>query len=81
MINADNNKKYIFGYIMNQMCAKVALKKHGKHAVAALMKEFAQLEDLDVYEAIRASSLTRAQRRATMRVMILIQEKHDGSLK
>ena len=46
MIHAEDIKKYIFGYIMNQMSAKDALKKHEKEAEAALMKKFAQLEAL-----------------------------------
>ncbi|KAI2513609.1 Reverse transcriptase (RNA-dependent DNA polymerase) [Fragilaria crotonensis] len=45
------------------------------------MKEFAQLEDQDVYEAIHASSLTKEQRKAVIRALNLIQEKRDGSLK
>lgn len=81
LMGADDIKKYIFGYIMTQMSAKAALKKHGKYAEAALMKEFAQLEDQDVYEAIHASSLTKEQRKAVIRALNLIQEKRDGSLK
>ena len=81
MTHADDFNKYIFRYIMNQMSAKVALRKHGKDAEAALMKEFAQLEDLDVYEAIHAHSLTKEQRQAAMRAMTLVKEKRDGSLK
>ena len=58
----DNTSKHIFGYVMNQMTAKAGIKKHGKAAEAALMREFAQLEELDVYEPVSANSLTREQR-------------------
>ena len=60
--NATDRSQYIFGYIMNQMTAKVGIKKHGKAAEAALMKEFAQLEDLNVYESINPRSLTMEQK-------------------
>ena len=42
------------------------------------MKEFAQLEDLDVYEAIDAQSLTTDQQRAALRAINLIKEKRNG---
>ena len=77
----DNIHKYIFGYIMNQMTAKAGIKKHGQAAVAALMSEFAQLEDLTVYEIVDAAKLTRRQRKMALRAINLIKEKRDGKIK
>jgi len=77
----DDTSKHIFGYAMNQMTAKAGIKKHGKAAEAALMKEFAQLEELDVYEPVSANSLTREQRTGALRAINLIKEKRDGRLK
>ena len=77
----DNTSKHIFGYVMNQMTAKAGIKKHGKAAEAALMREFAQLEELDVYEPVSANSLTREQRTGALRAINLIKEKRDGRLK
>ena len=77
----DNTNKRIFGYVMNQMTAKAGIKKHGKAAEAALMREFAQLEELDVYEPVSANSLTREQRTGALRAINLIKEKRDGRLK
>ena len=45
------------------------------------MKEFAQLEELDVYEPVSANSLTREQRTGALRAINLIKEKRDGRLK
>jgi hypothetical protein len=71
----------IFGYVLNQMTAKAGIKKHGKAAEAALMKEFAQLEALDVYESVDPKSLTKEQRHNALRAINLIKEKRDGVLK
>jgi hypothetical protein len=40
------------GFIMNQMSANAGIKRDGKAAEATLMAELAQLEQMDVYEAI-----------------------------
>ena len=55
--------KFIYGKVMTQMTAKKGIKEFGQEAVAALMQEFSQMEDLDVYEAVDAGLLTREQRR------------------
>jgi hypothetical protein len=73
--------KHVFGFIMNQMSAKAGIRKHGKAAEAALMSEFAQLEDLNAYESINAASLTKKQRKEALRAINLLKEKRDGSLK
>jgi hypothetical protein len=66
---------------LNQMTEKAAIRKHGKAAEAALMTEFAQLEDLEVYESLDPASLTRAQRKAALRAINLVKEKRNGTLK
>jgi hypothetical protein len=45
-------QKRIYAHIMTQTSAKAGIRKHGKEAEAALMAEFAQLEDLNVFEAL-----------------------------
>jgi hypothetical protein len=57
------------------------IKKHGKAAKEALMNEFAQLEDLDVYKVVNASTLTKAEKKAAHRVINLAKEKYIGILK
>ena len=66
---------------MTQMSAKAGIRKHGKTAEAALMAEFAQLEDLSVYQSVDPKKLTREQRMAALRAINLIKEKRDGRLK
>ena len=73
--------KYIYGRVMTQMSAKQGIKEFGQEAVAALMQEFAQLENLNVYEAMDVKLLTRAQRRGELRAINLIKKKRDGKLK
>ncbi|KAI2502818.1 Reverse transcriptase (RNA-dependent DNA polymerase) [Fragilaria crotonensis] len=77
---SDFNKS-VFGYIMNQMTAQAGIKKHGKAAEAALMNEFAQLEELEVYESVDPNTLTWEQRKAALKAINLIKEKRDGTLK
>ena len=73
--------KYIFAHVMTQMSAKAGIRKHDKAAEAALMAEFAQLEDLSVYQSVDPTKLTREQRMAALRAINLIKEKRDGRLK
>ena len=60
------------------MTAKAGIKKHGKEAEAALMMEFAQLEDLTAYESMDPRNLTKEQKRNALRAINLIKEKRDG---
>jgi hypothetical protein len=65
-----------------QISARVGIKKHEKAAEEALTKEFAQLEELDVYESVCAESLTKSHRKAApCRAINLIKEKRGGTLK
>jgi hypothetical protein len=77
---------YVFAHmtralLFTQMSAKAAIKKHGKAAEAALMREFGQMEDLDVYEPVHARTLTKEQRKGALRALPLVAEKRCGTLK
>ena len=74
MTQLDANPE--FGITLTQMSAKAGLKKHGQKAEEALMAEFSQLEDLEVYEPLDPSKLNRAQKRSALR-----EEKRCGRLK
>jgi hypothetical protein len=76
-----NMKKRFFGFVMTQMTAKAGLRKHGAAAEAALIQEYSQLEDQNVYEAIDPRSLTKEQRKGALQAINLIKEKRDGKLK
>ena len=73
--------KYICGHIMTQMTATAGIKKHGQAAVDALLQEFCQLDDKDVFDSIDASTLTTGQKREALRAVNLIKEKRSGKLK
>jgi hypothetical protein len=47
----------------------------------ALMAEFSQLEDLNVYEALDPSKLTMQQKLAALRAINLLKEKRNGTFK
>mmetsp|Transcript_26617 Transcript_26617/g.41320 ORF Transcript_26617/g.41320 Transcript_26617/m.41320 type:complete len:590 (+) Transcript_26617:1688-3457(+) len=64
-----------------QMSAKTGIKKHGERAIEALLKELAQLEDMNTFEPQHAQKLTREQRSEALRIINLIKEKRDDSLK
>ena len=71
----------VYGFVMTQMTAKAGIKKHGRAAEEALMREFAQFETLHVYEAIDSKLLTAEQRKGALRAINLIKEKQNGILK
>jgi hypothetical protein len=71
----------IFGYVFNQMSASVGIRKHGQAAVDALFKEFAQLDNKEVFEPVQAHSLTKPQKASALRAINLIKEKRSGKLK
>ena len=79
--DVNHHRRDIYGFIMTQMSAKAGIKKHGKAAEAAMMKEFAQLENLNVYQAIDPKALTPQQKKEALRAINLIKEKRDGRLK
>jgi hypothetical protein len=62
---------YVYdGHVMTQMTAKAGIKKHGKAAKEALMLEFAQLEDLSVYESLEVKTLvTKEQQKGALRAI------------
>jgi hypothetical protein len=74
-------KHAITGYLMTQMTAKAGIKKHGEAAVQAMFKEFAQLDDKYVFEAVMANTIMLEQRNAALRAVNVIKEKRNGVLK
>ena len=64
-------------FLFTQMSAKKGIKKHGRVAEEALMKEFFQFKRLDVLHPVHASSLTKTQKQDALRMISLIKEKRD----
>ena len=63
------------------MTAKKGIKKHGEIAVAAIYKEYTQLEYMKVMGALNPDSLTISQKKGALRSINLIKEKRGGKLK
>ncbi len=86
--NMDHERRLVFNFILAQMATtwtqmseRAGLRKHGKAAEAALMREFSQLEDLDVYEPLDPTKLTRRQKKEALRALNFLKEKRNGTLK
>ena len=72
--------------IFTQMSAREGIKKHGQAAIAAMIKEFTQLNDgavpgKPVVKPIDVSSLTHLEKSKALPAVNLIKEKFGGVLK
>ena len=72
---------HIVNYCFNQMSAKNGIAKHGEEAIMALFMEFSQLHNKKVLKAIKASDLTRVQKKNALHALNLIKEKRNGVIK
>ena len=71
-----------YQYLVNtQMSATKGIKLHGERAVEALLKEFAQLDNMNTFRPIKADSISKQERSKALRLINLIKEKRDGTLK
>ena len=68
-------------YMFNQMSATQGIKMFQERAVAALIKEYKQLNDLCVLGVVDYDSLTTEQKAQALRAINLIKEKRDGKIK
>ena len=73
------NGRYSFAF--TQMSAAEGLKRYGDKAAEALVKEWKQLHDLEVFEGYEFNKLTTAQRASALRLVQLIKEKRCGKIK
>lgn len=67
--------------MFTQMQAKTGIRKHGRIAVLAMLKEYTQLKDKSVFGKIAYDSLTPEQRKNALRAINLIKEKRCGKIK
>ena len=85
----DNKKSmmnFTVGVVFNQMLAMQGIKKHGEKAVAAMFKEFKQLDvgamdGKPVIEPIDPKTLTTIEKEQALEAVNLIKEKRNGDLK
>jgi hypothetical protein len=94
MDNPENSQSYqstsllqhsphqvLTAYVLTQMSAASGIKLYGQPAIDAILKEFCQLHDKGVFDPCLASSLTSAQKRASLRAVNLIKQKQTGEIK
>mmetsp|Transcript_13187 Transcript_13187/g.18864 ORF Transcript_13187/g.18864 Transcript_13187/m.18864 type:complete len:89 (+) Transcript_13187:1338-1604(+) len=73
----------MFGMILNivftQMSNKVGIKIHKEEAVLAILSEYKQLRDQEVFNRIPLNTLIESKRKLALRAVNIIQggEKHD----
>ena len=67
--------------VFTQMSAEAGIKKHGQVAEEALMKEFQQFRDMDVFEPMDAATLTDENKKDALKAISVIKEKRCGKIK
>ena len=67
--------------LTQQFTLKRGLKEFGKEGVEALSKEIAQLHIRKVGKPISSSQLTREQKRASLRYLMVLTKRHCGRRK
>ena len=67
--------------VFTQMSAEAGIKKHGQVAEEALMKEFQQFRDMDVFEPMDATTLSNENKKDALKAISVIKEKRCGKIK
>ena len=67
--------------VMTQYSLKKGMALFGNEADESVVKEFTQLHNMDTIIPVHRDDLTSAQRRATLRTIMFLKRKRDGSLK
>jgi len=67
--------------IFNQMHASEGIKRFKEKAVAAMFKEYKQLDDMQVVVRVAHDKLTDEQKRNALNAVNLIKEKRCGKIK
>ena len=84
--NVHNYLKISSEVMFVQMSAKKGIKQFGERAVAAMIKEYRQIDNgpmpgKPVVEAVDVRTLSMEQRRSALEAVNLIQEKRSGLIK
>ena len=80
-VNVLFNQINEINVVLNQMTATKGLKMFGERAVAAMFKEYKQLDDMKVLGKINPESLSANDKRQALRAINLIKEKRCGKIK
>ena len=63
------------------MTANKRISQYGERAIAAIFKEYKQMQDMDVLGALNPDELTNDQKRQALRAVNLIKFKRCGKVK
>jgi hypothetical protein len=80
----DFNNRYGFALhiiMVNQITARMGLKKFGNVAAEAIITEFQQFHDKEVFIPTDYRKLTEDQKRRALKAITLIEEKRSGKIK
>jgi hypothetical protein len=75
------NYNHRFNFAFNQMSAKEGLRKFGEKAAEALIKEWKQLDEKNVFHGLYFHETTPEQRKQALHLVQLIKEKRCGKIK
>ena len=78
---SEDQMSHVLHYIMTQYSLKSAIKKFGKDAETAAVKELDQLHFRYVAKPIENESLTMQQKQRALESIMIVNQKRDGSLK
>lgn len=73
--------EFVCHFMFTQMHADKGIATYGQRAIDALLKEFAQLNDLTTFGPLNPTDLTSEQKRNTLPSINLIKEKQCGRIK
>ena len=64
----------------DQMSIKQGIEKHGTEAIAAVIKEYEQLRDMDTVTPINSDELSAMEKRGALELLTLIKKKRCGKI-
>ena len=79
--SSDECHRIAVNVMFAQMGAKKGIKLFGQRAVAAMFKEYNQLNDMSVFGKVDPDTLTQEQKKKALRAINLITEKRCGKIK
>ena len=77
----NNHYKVAVDVMLTQMTANKGIKNFGERAVAAILKEYGQLNKLSVFGSLDPDSLSHEEKRKALRAINLIKQKRCGKIK
>ena len=78
---SDKCYRIAVNVMFTQMTAAKGIKLFGERAIAAMFKEYNQLNDMGVFGIVNPDSLSVEQKKKALRAINLIKEKRCGRIK